>query len=206
MGRNIAATLYYAHDPMCSWCWAFRPAWERITNRLPDTIQARRILGGLAPDSQEPMSMDMQHFLQETWRNIEQRVPGTRFEYRFWQDCTPRRSTYPACRAVIAAKSQAPEFEEPMILAIQRAYYLQARNPSDAGVLTELAEEIGLDTERFAFDCGTEQTHNRLMEEIAFGRAIGVQGFPSLVLRESDGYRPLSYDYRDPEVVLSQLG
>jgi putative protein-disulfide isomerase len=206
MGRRMAATLYYAHDPMCSWCWAFRPAWERITSALPEKIEVRRILGGLAPDSQEPMSPDMQLFLQQTWRNIERRVPGTRFEYRFWQDCTPRRSTYPACRAVIAAKCQAPGFEEPMIHAIQRAYYLQARNPSDAGVLVQLAGEIGLDTERFAFDSGTAQTHDRLMEEIAFGRAIGVQGFPSLVLQGRDGYRPLSYDYNDPEVVLAQLG
>ena len=23
-------TLIYVHDPMCSWCWGFRPTFERL--------------------------------------------------------------------------------------------------------------------------------------------------------------------------------
>jgi putative protein-disulfide isomerase len=55
----------------------------------------------------------------------------------------PRRSTYAACRAVIAARRQNPGYEEKMILAIQQAYYLEARNPADSHTLIELASEIG---------------------------------------------------------------
>ena len=47
----MQANLYYAHDPMCSWCWAFRPTWKRIVKALPENLAVRRILGGLAPDS-----------------------------------------------------------------------------------------------------------------------------------------------------------
>jgi len=92
-----------------------------------------------------------------------------------------------------------------MIFAIQQAYYLQARNPSDAEVLIELAGEIGLDQARFEIDLSAEQTQRKLLDEITFGRSIGVQGFPSLVLQDADGYRVLGYDYNDPEVVLAQL-
>lgn len=198
-------TLYYAHDPMCSWCWAFRPTWERIARQVQGRLDVRRILGGLAADSKEPMPREMQHYLQGTWRIIQQRVPGTRFDFAFWERCAPRRSTYPACRAVIAARNQAAESEETMILAIQQAYYLQARNPSENEVLIAIAGEAGLDADRFAADLNAEKTHSRLLEEIAFGRAIGVQGFPSLVLKSEAGYRVLSYDYNDPEVLLAQL-
>lgn len=201
----MKATLYYAHDPMCSWCWAFRPTWENIVKALPENLEVRRILGGLAPDSDQPMPQQMQHFLQSTWRNIQQRVPGTRFDFAFWERCAPRRSTYPACRAVISARKQSPESEEPMIFAIQQAYYLQARNPSDTELLIALAGEIGLEEAQFAADLEAAETHYRLMEEIAFGRSIGVQGFPSLVLDRAGVYRVLSYDYNDPEVVLAQL-
>lgn len=151
------------------------------------------------------MLQEMQHHLQDTWRNIQRCVPGTRFDFAFWERCTPRRSTYPACRAVIAARQQAAESEEPMIFAIQQAYYLQARNPSDAEVLIALAGEIGLDTTRFTVDLDAAQTHAQLLEEIAFGRAIGVQGFPSLVLASTGGYSVLDFDYNDPQVVLEQL-
>jgi len=201
----VNTTLFYAHDPMCSWCWAFRPAWARIVEEAPGVIQVRRILGGLAPDSMDPMPGEMQRFLQGTWRAIQQRVPATRFDFGFWDRCEPKRSTYPACRAVIAARSQAAEAEESMIFAIQQAYYLQARNPSDAEVLIELAGEIGLDQARFEIDLSAEQTQRKLLDEITFGRSIGVQGFPSLVLQDADGYRVLGYDYNDPEVVLAQL-
>lgn len=201
----MRATLYFAHDPMCSWCWGFRPTWEKIVKAVPENLTVRRILGGLAPDSDAPMPPEMRRYLQETWRNVQQRVPGTRFNFAFWEQCKPRRSTYPACRAVIAARRQFVQAEERMILAIQQAYYLEARNPSDVEVLIALAEEIGLDTARFSADLGAAQTQTQLMEEIAFGRAIGVQGFPSLVLSHAGGYRLLNYDYNDPEVVLAQL-
>jgi len=151
------------------------------------------------------MPREMQHYLQDTWRNIQQRIPGTRFDFAFWERCTPRRSTYPACRAVIAARKQSKESEEPMILAIQQAYYLQARNPSDSEVLIAIAGETGLDRAQFTLDLSAAQTQTALLQEIAFGRAIGVQGFPSLVLKRADGYQLLNYDYKDPQVVLKQL-
>lgn len=201
----MMATLYFAHDPMCSWCWAFRPCWQRIVDSLPVQFQVQRILGGLAVDSDDPMPEQTRLYVQQTWRNIQQRVPGARFNFRFWEECAPRRSTYPACRAVLAAKQQSAGFEEPMILAIQQAYYLQARNPSEKNVLIALAAEIGLDKERFAVDLSAATTHKRLLQEISFGRSIGVQGFPSLVLHQGSSYRLLAYDYSDPEVVLAQL-
>mgnify|MGYP000853319151 FL=1 len=48
-----ARTLYYVHDPMCSWCWAFVPTWEQIQRELPNDIEVVYLLGGLAPDSDE---------------------------------------------------------------------------------------------------------------------------------------------------------
>jgi protein-disulfide isomerase-like protein with CxxC motif len=54
---------------------------------------------------------------------------GTEFNFDFWTKCQPRRDTYKACRAVIAASQQ--NAEEAMIEAIQKAYYLRAMNPSE---------------------------------------------------------------------------
>ena len=48
-------------------------------------------------------------------RRIEGRIPGVRFNFDFWTHCTPKRSTYPACRAVIAARAQDPTLDEAMI-------------------------------------------------------------------------------------------
>jgi putative protein-disulfide isomerase len=190
---------------MCSWCWAFRPVMARIIEALPAGLPLIRLLGGLAPDSAEPMSSELQDYLQETWRTIERRVPGTRFNFEFWTRCQPRRSTYPACRAVIAARQQGAESEPAMILAIQEAYYLRAMNPSDDATLIALAEEIGLDRARFSGALNDPTTQGQLEQEIALGRSIGAEGFPSLVLEHAGQHHRLAYDYRDPAPVLAQI-
>ena len=197
--------LYYAHDPMCSWCWGFRPVWEQLRAGLPAQVRVQAILGGLAPDSDQPMPLDMQNGLQDTWRRIQQRIPGTVFNFEFWETCSPRRSTYPACRAVIAAGTQGPEYESSMVLVIQRAYYQQARNPSDNSTLVELAEELGLDTGRFSGDLAAPATQARLEREIAQSRALGLGGFPSLVLDVNGSRWPVPLNYTDHHPMLEHI-
>ena len=91
----MSKTLIYVHDPMCSWCYGFAPALAALRAGLPPDLGYRRLLGGLAPDCAEAMPEAMRLQLQETWRRIEGRIPGIRFNYDFWTRCTPRRSTYP---------------------------------------------------------------------------------------------------------------
>jgi len=131
----LAVKLFYVHDPMCSWCWAFKPSLDTLRKELPDRIHVIKLLGGLAPDSEQPMSKETQSFVQGNWHEIQRRVPNTEFNFDFWTRCQPRRSTYPACRAVIAARLQGEQYDDEMTLAIQRAYYLQAKNPSNKETL-----------------------------------------------------------------------
>ena len=181
------ATLYYIHDPMCSWCWGFRNTWQQVQQNLPAAIGLKCLLGGLAPDTDEPMPRSMQASIRETWQHIQQEIPGTRFNFDFWENCQPRRSTWPSCRAVIAARLQDPEKEHEMILAIQQAYYLEGLNPSDESVLIRLARDIGLDS-------------NRLQND------LGVSGFPSLVMDIADEEpHQVEIDYNDPERIIAQI-
>lgn len=184
----MTTTLYYIHDPMCSWCWGFRPTLERLLADLPADIGVQRLLGGLAPDTDKPMPQEMRVWLQQTWRTISERIPGTQFNHDFWTRCAPRRSTYPACRAVIAARRQDPKLDEAMTYAIQRAYYLQARNPSDGQTLVELAGEIGADAVAFAENLIAAEIQAELEREIELIRAMDAWRFPSLVL-DLDGSR-----------------
>ena len=202
---NTDKTLYYIHDPMCSWCWGFSKTWQQVCEALKGKLDIRYVVGGLAPDSQEPMPEDMQHMLQNTWRTIQERIPGTEFNFDFWTVCRPRRSTYPACRAVLATKAQAPERERDMIAAIQRAYYLNAKNPSDDAVLIELAGEVDLNTHQFAEDLNSDATHTQLHADIALGQQLGARGFPSMVLLENGQQRLLHLDYNSAENILRQV-
>jgi putative protein-disulfide isomerase len=190
---------------MCSWCWAFRPVWLAVKAQLPTTLKVNYLLGGLAPDSQEPMPEPMQIFLQQTWLKIQTAVPGTRFNTDFWLHNTPRRSTYPACRAVIAASLQGKTFEEKMIEAIQQAYYLKAINPSDDHNLMSLAQQLKLDTKRFSHDLNAPETQANLLSQIHHHLQLGSQGFPSLIVEKSKNATTVPYSYTDSELTLKNI-
>jgi putative protein-disulfide isomerase len=201
----MPTTLYYIHDPMCSWCWGFRPTLKRLLENLPLDIRIERLLGGLAPDTNRPMPQEMREWLQQTWHKIAERIPGTRFNHDFWVRCVPRRSTYPACRAVIAARRQDPSFDPAMTGAIQRAYYLQARNPSDRDTLVELAGEIGADASAFAQALDSPETHAELQREIEKVRMMDSWRFPSLVLDLEGSRRHVPVDYLDAEAMIDTI-
>ncbi len=191
--------LYYIHDPMCSWCWGYRPVWEKLQQELPDSLSVEYVVGGLAPDSDQTMSQQMQREIQAHWHTIQSKL-GTEFNFDFWIKNTPRRATYPACRAVIAARNQG--CEQAMITAIQHAYYLRAMNPSDRDVLLQLAGELfkhGLlsDAGKFAHELESARTVLELERQIALARTLTHSGFPSLIFEYDQRHQPVDIDYLD---------
>jgi putative protein-disulfide isomerase len=199
------ARLYYVHDPMCSWCWGFEAVRKRLLEKLPSSLEVVRLLGGLAPDTDQPMLREMRDYLQQTWHSIEQRIPGTSFNFDFWQVCEPRRSTWPACRAVIAARLQGMGYDEAMTAAIQKAYYLRAMNPADEDTLVTLAGETGLDQARFQRDLRASAVQEELEAEMERGRAMGATGFPSLILELDGAFWPVPVNYTDEEEMLESI-
>ncbi|WOC28597.1 DsbA family protein [Pseudoalteromonas sp. N1230-9] len=196
------AKLIYVYDPMCSWCWGYRETWLKLKEALGDKLAIEYKVGGLAPDSDEPMPEDMQQFLQQTWQRIEQQL-GTKFNHNFWLNTQPRRSTYPACRAVLVARQYNKELE--MLYAIQKAYYLNAQNPSDISTLANLAEQIGLAKNTFITEIQSEKINTLLMNEINEVRSLPVQGFPSLVIENKGNYYAVPVNYQDWQSTYQQI-
>ena len=203
--NNRSQTLIYIHDPMCSWCWGFRPVWQQVQRAVAGKLDVRYVLGGLAADTDEPMPGEMRLNIIDNWRRIQREIPGTEFNYDFWTVCSPRRSTYPACRAIIACRMQQPALENDMLLLIQQAYYLQAKNPSELDVLSALAEQLGLDTRQFLDDIQSELCQKTLLDEIEFCREINISSFPSLVLKQGKSYTSLDIDYNSSTFILNQI-
>ena len=201
----MSAILYYFHDPMCSWCYAFQPAWKTIKSSLHGKVEVTYVLGGLAADEDELMPESLQETIKHHWQRIQQVVPGTEFNFDFWTACAPRRSTYPACRAVIAATNQGAESGKRMIEAIQHAYYLEARNPSDYSTHLQLAGELGLDVKAIESDLQSNETEKELVRQLQLTQSMNVRSFPSLVLAVDDEQHGIAIDYVNPEVTLNLI-
>lgn len=174
----------------------------QLREHLPGEIVWQNVLGGLAPDNDEPMPEATREMVKGQWRNIQSSV-GSRFNFDFWETCQPRRDTYKACRAVIAASRQ--QAEEVMIEAIQKAYYLRAMNPSEPETLADLAAESGLDRELFVEDLLSSGTETELRRQLLLRATLYVTSFPSLVLEQGKRHALIKHDYQDYRDSLRQI-
>ena len=182
---NMLGQLYLIVDPMCSWCWGFRSVWDTFHSRLPPSIIVTDLMGGLAPDATEPMDAQTQAYVKGAWHAVKART-GAQFNFSFWDTCQPKRATYPACRAVIAAGFQEKGGRAQLYAAIQHAYYLEARDPSDLDTLIALAAEAGLDAIQFERDLTGTAVQAAFESELIQARSLGVSGFPTVLWQPPD--------------------
>jgi len=176
-----------------------------LVEKLPKQIELVRILGGLAPDSDEPMPDETRDYVIRNWQQIQKDIPDTRFNYDFWKHCQPRRSTYPACRAVLAAKKQGIQYDEAMTYSIQRAYYLEARNPSDNKTLIELANEVGLNRTQFRQDLISDEINQQLFNELKIARKLQLNSFPGFILTSDTQSMHIQPDYHHASQILNKI-
>lgn len=194
--------LYYIHDPMCSWCYAFKKDFDNLKKKLPNNIEVITILGGLAKDTDEIMPKEMQEKIQAVWYDIE-KFTGAKFNHDFWRLCKPRRSTYLACKAVLCAKEQ--NMEDEMINAIQKAYYLEVKNPSDEETLISLAKELEIDVEKFSNDLKSQRIEQLFQKELEKRRELKVFNFPSLILQYKKELYPINIEYNNVNNILKHI-
>jgi putative protein-disulfide isomerase len=114
-----------------------------------------------------------------------------------------------ACRAVIAASLQGKQYGELMTLAIQHAYFLQAKNPSDEEVLYECAGSIGVDVAQFTHSLHSDAVQQLLQADIMLYNSLaeqaGASGFPSLVLSAAERSISILIDYNNAQASLNLI-
>ncbi|MCP4969418.1 MAG: DsbA family protein [Arcobacter sp.] len=195
-------TLYYVYDPMCSWCYAFAPTFDEVKKKLNSNINIVYVPGGLAEHTEEIMPKRMQEQIESIWYEIED-VVGTKFNHDFWTQCTPKRSTYLACEATLAAKEQ--NKEEEMIYSIQNAYYQRAMNPSDKNTIIQLANELNLDIDLFKKTLSSEDNINNFAQKRDLRQKLNLNSFPSLALKYKKEIYPINIKYNDSQSIINQI-
>ena len=72
-----------------------------------------------------------------------------------------------------------------MFHAIQRAYYLEARNPSDIETLVELAVDLELNSNQFRTSIQSVEVEALLQRDFDTRRKLGANQFPTLLFGPS---------------------
>jgi 2-hydroxychromene-2-carboxylate isomerase len=87
-----------------------------------------------------------------------------------------------ASRAVLWLQREQPVQVAPFIHAVYRALFVADRNISDAAIVMELAQGLGIDTARLTAGIQEDAIRNQLRAEIEQAIARGVFGAPTLFI------------------------
>lgn len=197
----------FYHDVVCGWCFVISPRLRKLSEELPLEIRQRSFV---LQDSREEMA--------RAWGSPER---AKREILGHWERCREadddrsrinvegmwqQSFEYPSgmigtlgCKAAEIQGGQAAHWS--MFDAVQRAHLTDNRNIGDAGVIAGVAKEIGLDMARFERDLHSAYTRQKVEEDRARARSLGIRSIPSLVIEEAGvvlGTAPI-------EVLRSQL-
>lgn len=175
----------YVGDPMCSWCWGFAPAVEQLRDGF--NIPVRVVVGGLRPgDAAEPLDESMWRYLETTWVQVADRS-GQPFDTKFLDraDGWIYDTELPAM-AVVTMRRLRPEVELDFFTSLQRAFYAEGVDITDADHYPHLAGEFLEDTTQFLAEFTGDDARWAAWDDFSTARSWGIGGFPALLLRDGE--------------------
>jgi putative protein-disulfide isomerase len=193
----MQARLIYVMDPMCSWCWGFAPVLESLAEQAAAAgVGLELVLGGLRRDSVAVDGAARVRYLSY-WQAVNAST-GQLFNFNTGLPEGLVYDTEPACRALVTARSLAPELVWPLARLIQRAFYTEGVDVTRALVLVELAERAGIPRIEFAEAFDSTALREATAVDFSWTKDLGIAGFPTLLADNNgqlalltNGYQPL---------------
>lgn len=197
-----AITLTQVTDPFCTWSWGAEPIVRRTAERYRDQIAVEFVMGGLIEDVKtfadavgDGNSTDFRG-VADRWMAATDHH-GMPVDPDLWRE-NPPCSSYPASVAYKAAEYQGSNLAHRYLRRLREAVAADRRDISRADVLIDLAEDVGLDAERFAVDFDSDEARAAFERDRQFVRRNRVRSFPTFRVtadgeeRWIEGYQSVS--------------
>lgn len=211
-GAVSIKSLIYVGDPMCSWCYGFGVPLGQLMNQLPG-VPVTVVLGGLRAYNTDVMSQTLKDTLHLHWEDVHKRT-GQPFTYGQFLSNDFIYDTEPACRAVITIRAHAPEYALAMYHAIQRAFYAQSRDVTQAKVLADIWEELTATLPPLAEpftradfkEAFTSETIKSLtIDDFMIAQQWGIRGFPALIAVVNGQAQLVANGYMEADTMLERI-
>jgi putative protein-disulfide isomerase len=193
--------LIFVGDPMCSWCYGFGKEMSALAERHPE-LPVEILVGGLRAGATDVLDESGKQFRLTHWARVEESsgLPFNRKALMARKNFV--YDTEPICRAVVTARQVAPEADQLSVFrALQRAFYVDGLDTTDGAVLAgaavaELkAQGVAVDAATFHAAWSDPTTIAGTASEFAQVRAMGIRGFPTLLLKGDSRYIQISPGY-----------
>lgn len=184
----------YVGDTMCSWCWGFAPTADALIKHY--SFPMRLVNGGLRPGSGAQVLEDsLRSYLVHHWDQVAA-ASGQPFNEKILaNDGWVYDTEYPA-RAVVTMRAHSPDNEFELFKRLQRAFYADALDITDAVVYPELLAGFAVDVADFMAALDDEKSRLAAWEDFEEARVLQASGFPTLLLRTGTDMATVTRGYR----------
>lgn len=178
--------MYYATDPLCSFCWAFEPTLRKFRYQYASYISNdTTVMGGMI-EKWEKFGGDSSNGIQSAadvakhWREIGD-FSRMVIDGRVWLD-EPIDSSFPSSQAFQIVRRDYPEQAQAFLRKLRETVMVWNQDISKREVLAGILEEMGLDHEKILNDADSFEGRSLLNSDLGLARTLTATGFPTLVL------------------------
>ncbi|MGY2131573.1 DsbA family protein [Hymenobacter sp. HD11105] len=179
--------LLYIFDPLCGWCYGMTPVVQRVRTDMVGQLQVSVLSGGMVTGERVAPLGAKWNYIKNAFQDVE-RAAGVQFGDAYLQlgeEGTNIQNSEPPCRALTVFRQLNTDPSRTIDFAhdIQQAHYFHGQDLNDLTIYTKLIAPYGLDDTEFQRRLALPETVTATRQEFAAVERIGVQGFPTTILR-----------------------
>ncbi|MBT9391727.1 DsbA family protein [Hymenobacter sp. NST-14] len=191
--------LLYISDPLCAWCYGMSPVIERVQQEFAGRLDVSVLCGGMFTGPEvTPIGADWP-LMSGALAQVTQ-VTGATFGAAFRALGAAGRyvqDSEPPCRAIHAFRQLRQELAARFAHQVQQAYFQDGADLNDAATYAALVAPFGIEPAEFRQRLASPEVVRGTELEFAAVAKIGIQGFPTSILRVGSqgfvlarGYQP----------------
>lgn len=204
--------LYYATDPLCSFCWAFEPTLRKFRYQYASYFNKDvTIMGGMI-EKWEKFGGDSGNGINSAadvaqhWREIGD-YSRMVIDGRVWLD-NPIDSSFPSSQAFQIVRRDFPEKANTFLRKLRETVMIWNKDISKRDVLAAILDEMDLDSRKILDDAESIEGRALLNSDLGLSQALTATGFPTIVLvnQENQGIKIVgAQPYEALENALKQI-
>lgn len=199
--------LLYISDPLCAWCYGMSPVIERVQQEFAGRLDVSVLCGGMFTGEQVGaigadwplMSGALQQVAQVTGAEFGAAFRALGEQGRYVQDSEP------PCWAIHAFRQLRQEQAAHFAHLVQRAYFQEGADLNDPATYDALVAPFGIEPTEFRQRLGSPEVVRGTELEFAAVGKIGIQGFPTSILRVGSQGFVLARGFRPYEALAAGL-
>ena len=201
--------LLYIHDPLCGWCYGMSPVINRVQADFAGRISVAVLCGGMVREADAGPIAGSWAYIKTAVGDVE-KASGVQFGAAFkalGEAGTYHYDSEPPSRAIVAFRqiTQDPARAVAFAHAVQTALFRDGLDLNEATTYKALLTPFNVEFAEFQRQWELPETARAAQQEFAAVARIGVQGFPTTVLRLGEQGYVLARGYQPYEQLRSGL-